>query len=141
TANLAQNIEQMLSTLCPQCIDRIEVVHLHSWAVRFLRDHGRTVEIASPETIEACWEEAILEADDLAWDIGFFRQEWEQVVQANGIQSQEEYLRVPRTGRGKTVSRPQRARIWRVMDGYRKALAKRNQHEWVEVIQTGRRYL
>jgi superfamily I DNA/RNA helicase len=141
TANLAQNIEQMLSTLCPQCINRIEVVHLHSWAVRFLRDHGRTVEIANPETIEACWEEAILEADDLAWDIGFFRQEWEQVVQANGIQTQDDYLRVPRTGRGKTVSRPQRARIWKVMDGYRKALAKRNQLEWLEIIQSARRSL
>jgi superfamily I DNA/RNA helicase len=141
TANLAQDIEQMLSTLCPQCIDRIEVVHLHSWAVRFLRDHGQTVEIASPETIEACWEEAILEADDLTWDIGFFRQEWDQVVQANGIQTEADYLRVPRTGRGKTVSRPQRARIWKVMEGYRKALAKRNKQEWLEIIQSARRFL
>jgi superfamily I DNA/RNA helicase len=141
TANLAQNIEQMLATLCPECIDRIEVVHLHSWAVKFLRDHGMVVEIASPETIEACWEEAILEADDLAWDTGFFRQEWEQVVQANGIQTQDEYLRVPRTGRGKTVSRPQRARIWRVFANYRNALGKRNQREWLEIIQTARRYL
>jgi superfamily I DNA/RNA helicase len=141
TANLAQNIEQMLSTLCPQCIDRIEVVHLHSWAVRFLRDHGQTVEIASPETVEACWEEAILEADDLAWDIGFFRQEWDQVVQANGIQTEADYLRVSRTGRGKTVSRPQRARIWKVMEGYRKALASRKQQEWLEIIQSARRFL
>jgi hypothetical protein len=139
TANLAQNIEQMLATLCPECVDRIEVVHLHSWAVRFLRDHGMVVEIASPETLEACWEEAILEAD-LAWDTGFFRQEWEQVVQANGIQTQDEYLRVPRTGRGKTVSRPQRARIWKVFENYRHALGKRNQQEWLEVIQTARRY-
>jgi superfamily I DNA/RNA helicase len=141
TANLAQNIEQMLSTLCPDCKDRIEVIHLHSWAVRFLRDHGATVEIAGPETIEACWEEAILEANNLAWDIGFFRQEWEQVVQANGIQTQEEYLRVPRTGRGQTVSRPQRARIWMVFEHYRHALGKRNQQEWLELIQTARRHL
>jgi superfamily I DNA/RNA helicase len=141
TANLAENIEQMLSTLCPECMDRIEVVHLHSWAMKFLRDHGMTVEIASAETIEACWEEAILEADDLAWDVGFFRQEWEQVVQANGIQTQQEYLRVARTGRGKTVSRPQRARIWRVFENYRLALGKRNQQEWLQIIQTVRCYV
>src|SRR3984893_7725329 len=56
TANLAQNVEQMLSTLCPECMDRLDVIHLHAWAVRFLRSLGLTVEIASPDTIEACWE-------------------------------------------------------------------------------------
>jgi superfamily I DNA/RNA helicase len=141
TANLAQNVEQMLSTLCPDCMDRLEVVHLHAWAVRFLRDHGMTVEIASHDIIEKCWEEAILEANDLAWDAGFLRQEWEQVVHANGIQTQDEYLRVPRTGRGQTVSRPQRARIWKVFEHYRSALANRNQHEWLDVIQTARRHV
>jgi len=141
TANLAQNVEQMLSTLCPECMDRLEVVHLHAWAVRFLRSLGLTVEIASPDTIEACWEEAVVEATDPSWDTGFFRQEWEQVVQATGIQTQDEYLRVPRTGRGRTVSRPQRARIWKVFEHYRHALEKRNQQEWLEVIQTARRHL
>lgn len=141
TANLAQNVEQMLSTLYPEGMDRIEVIHLHSWAVRFLRSQGMTVEIASPETIEACWEEAIVDGADPSWDIGFFRQEWEQVVQGNGIQTQDEYLRVPRTGRGRTVSRPQRARIWKVMERYRNALGKRKQQEWLEIIQTARRHL
>ncbi len=141
TANLAQNVEQMLSTLCPECMDRLEVVHLHAWAVRFLRSLGLTVEIASPDTIEACWEEAVVEAVDPSWDTGFFRQEWEQVVQANGVQTQDEYLRVPRTGRGRTVSRPQRAKIWKVFEHYRHALGKRNQQEWLEVIQSARRHL
>jgi AAA domain/UvrD-like helicase C-terminal domain len=141
TANLAQNVEQMLSTLCPECMDRLEVLHLHAWAVRFLRSLGLTVEIASHDTIEACWEEAVVEATDPSWDTGFFRLEWEQVVQANGIQTQDEYLRVLRTGRGRTVSRPQRARIWKVFEHYRHALAKRNQQEWLEVIQTARRHL
>jgi superfamily I DNA/RNA helicase len=141
TANLAQNVEEMLSTLCPECMDRLEVVHLHALAVRFLRDHAMTVEIANPDTIEKCWEEAALEANDLSWDTGFLRQEWEQVVQANGVQTEDEYLRVPRLGRGRTVSRPQRARIWKVFEHYRHALGKRGQREWLEVIQTARRYL
>jgi superfamily I DNA/RNA helicase len=141
TANLAQNVEQMLTTLCTECMDRLEVVHLHAWVVRFLRDHGMTVEIASADTIEQCWEEAVLEANDLSWDTSFFRQEWEQVVQANGVQTQDEYLRVPRIGRGRTVSRPQRARIWKVFEHYRHALGKRSQQEWLEVIQTARRLL
>lgn len=122
-------------------MDRLEVIHLHAWAVRFLREHGITVEVASPDTIEQCWEEAVLEGDNLAWDTGFFRQEWEQVVQANGIQTQDEYLRVSRIGRGRTVSRPQRARIWKVFERYHNALEKLHQQEWLEVIQTARRFL
>ena len=45
--------------LCGAERDRIEVVHLHAWAVRFLRIHGHEKDIASPEEIEACWKEAI----------------------------------------------------------------------------------
>ena len=45
TANLAQNVEQMLTTLCPECMNRLEVVHLHAWAVRFLRSLSRSAEV------------------------------------------------------------------------------------------------
>ena len=142
TANLAQNVEQMLSTLCPECMDRLEVVHLHAWAVRFLRSHGfdgRDRQSRRPS--RRAGRKRSWRPTDPSWDTGFFRQEWEQVVQANGIQTQDEYLRVPRTGRGRTVSRPQRARIWKVFEHYRHALGKRNQQEWLEVIQTARRHL
>ena len=50
TANLAQNVGQSLAHLCGPEGDRIEVVHLHAWAARFLRDQGRKFEVASPST-------------------------------------------------------------------------------------------
>ena len=40
TANLAENIEAALKTLCGPERERVEVVHLHAWAVRLLRSHG-----------------------------------------------------------------------------------------------------
>ena len=54
TANLAQNVEQMLSTLCPECMDRLEVVHLHAWAVRFMKTQGVDFQVASEEEIDQC---------------------------------------------------------------------------------------
>jgi UvrD-like helicase family protein len=56
TANLAQNVAQNLAQLCGPERDRIEVVHLHAWAARFLRDQGRKFVVASPSELDSCWE-------------------------------------------------------------------------------------
>jgi superfamily I DNA/RNA helicase len=141
TANLAQNVEEMLATLCPDCVQRIDVVHLHAWAVRFLRDHGGEVEIAGPEVIDQCWEEAASGAGAPDFDVGFLRLEWDQVVQAHGIQTLDAYLTVARTGRGRTLSRLQRKQVWGVFDRYRQALRGRKLCEWLEVIQKARRLI
>ena len=36
-----------------------EAVHLHAWAVRFLRDQGIEVDVAGQDVIDQCWEEAV----------------------------------------------------------------------------------
>jgi hypothetical protein len=59
TGNLAESIEATLKTFCGPERERIEVVHLHAWAVRYLRSHGREKDIASPEEIDSCWQEAV----------------------------------------------------------------------------------
>jgi hypothetical protein len=139
TANLAQNVEEMLATLCPDLVKRIEVIHLHAWAVRFLRDHQGEVEVAGPDVTDQCWEEAVHTGGTPAYDVGFLKLEWDQVVQTHGIETRDAYLKVPRTGRGKTLSRLQRAQVWGVFDRYRDALKKRNLSEWLEVIRKARR--
>ena len=47
------------------------------------------------------------------------------MIQANGVESREEYLRVARTGRGVRLNRATRARVWRVFEEYRAQLAER----------------
>lgn len=141
TANLAQNVEDNLRNLCGGQMPQIEVSHLHSWAVRFLRSHGIHLDIATPEDINECWESALLATEDLDFDIGFLRQEWDQVVQAKGVQTRAEYLKVPRTGRGRALTRPQRGRVWSLFEKYSDALRSRGKHEWLRVIQDARRLL
>lgn len=141
TANLAQNVEENLRNLCGGKMPQIEVSHLHSWAVRFLRSHGVQLDIATPEDINDCWETAMLATEDLDFDIGFLRQEWDHVIQANGIQTREEYLKVPRTGRGRSLTRPQRGRIWSLFEKYAEAMQSRGKHDWLTVIQKTRQLL
>jgi superfamily I DNA/RNA helicase len=141
TTNLAQNIEELLASLCGPDAGRIEVANLHAWAVRFLRDQGIGVEVASSDDQDACWGAALARHPSDEWDEGFLRQEWEQVVQANDITTLPAYLQVARTGRGRTLTRPQRGRLWQVFEAYRDGLKDRNRQEWVQVIRTARRVL
>jgi hypothetical protein len=141
TANLAQNVEAMLTTLCPDSMGRIEVVHLHAWAVRFLREQGVEVEVAGPEVIEQCWEEAAYAGDNRDYDVGFLKLEWDHVLQTRGIDTLEDYLKVARTGRGKTLSRLQRKQVWGLFDRFKEALRTRKLCEWLEVIRKARRLI
>lgn len=141
TANLAQNIEKNIEHLCGSEGERIEVVHLHSWAVRFMRTQNIEFSIVRNDEINECWQEAVAVADEVDWDIGFLRQEWEQIIQMHGIDSKQAYLRVSRVGRGKTLSRPQRASIWEIFAEYREALRSRGKVEWLDVIRETRCYL
>lgn len=141
TATLAQDVERNLAQLCGSEIDRIEVAHLHAWAARFLREQGRKFDVASPSEIEACWKEATRAADEREFDPTFMQQEWEQVIQANELQTVADYLRVPRIGRGRTLSRVQRLRVWKIAEQFVEALLRRGKAEWTGIIRDARSLL
>ncbi len=141
TANLAQNVEQNLANLCGDEKRQIEVVHLHAWAVRFMRDQGVTFDIASPDDLDKFWDDALLAAEVLDFDIGFLRQEWDHVIQAHRIETEADYLKVPRIGRGRTLGRPQRRRVWKVFESFQKALRNNGKSEWNTVIRQATRLL
>jgi superfamily I DNA/RNA helicase len=141
TANLAESVEQNLRGLCGDEMERIEVVHLDAWAKRFMKTQGVDFQPASDEEIAQSWSEALAVVGDPDFDVGFLRQEWELVVQSNGITTLPEYLQVPRTGRGRTLTKPQRGKVWKVFEEYGSALKDKGKQEWLQVIQETRRYL
>ena len=126
TRNLAADIEHNLRAICtPVEMDRIEVVNLDRWVQRLLRGKGYRFRLAFERHPDA-WREAIAKRPlGLGLSDRFYNDEWEQVIQANGVESREEYLRVPRTGRGVRLNRATRAEIWRVFEEYRAQLAER----------------
>ena len=140
TANLAQNVDENLRNLCGEEYSKIECTHLHSWAVRLLRDRfNANYSVADSNELEKVWENAILASEEFEFEPGFLRQEWEHVVQVSEITELAEYLKVSRKGRGKSVSRPQRGRIWKVFMRYRDALDRSGKTEWTTVIREARK--
>ena len=126
TRNLAADIEQNLRAICtPEEMERIEVVNLDRWVQRLLRGKGYRFRLSFDRHPDA-WREAVAKKPlGLGFSERFYNDEWEQVIQANGVESREAYLRVARTGRGVRLNRATRAEVWRVFEEYRAQLAER----------------
>ena len=126
TRNLAADLEYNLRSICsPEEMKRIEVTNLDRWVQRFLRGQRyRFRPVFSRD--DGAWRAALeRQPTEPAYSDRFYDDEWEQVIQANAVTTREEYLRIPRTGRGVRINRAARAAIWPVFEEYRARLAER----------------
>lgn len=121
TENLAADIQENLRKICPpDLMKHIEVVHLDQWVNRYLRAHEYPYTIMYGEQIVDMWKKAeSYTAEDFDLPDGFFQEEWEAVIQAQGIQTLAEYVKAPRPGRGVRLDRKLRMRVWKVFEEYR----------------------
>ena len=130
TRNLAVDIEANLRLICtPEEMARVEVTNLDRWVSGFL--HGRGYEFRVKGQEPEAWDQALdLKDAGLDYPDAFYRDEWEQVVLAHGITTEDEYRRVSRIGRGTRLNRAARVRVWRVFEEYRALLADRGVKEF-----------
>lgn len=141
TANLARDIRLNLQNLCGEEIARVDVMHLDSWAASYLAAHGVAFELATDEERRHCWEEAVASTGIGEFTLAFLRQEWEEVIQAREIETLEQYLGVPRTGRGATLSRAQRSRVWEVCTAFRACLNSAERWERSDILGKTRQFV
>jgi hypothetical protein len=124
TTNLAADIQSLLKLLCGQEIDQIEVTNLHAWARGVLQGRGikvRTTQESAEQEADG-WSDAYALDTENRFPESFYRSEWSEVVQAQGILDEAGYLRARRAGRGTRLSREQRKQVWEVLAGYRRFL-------------------
>ena len=141
TRNLAADIENNLRSICsPQEMRRIEVTNLDRWVHGFLRRRNLDFQIVydrGQSPWNEVWRQALgLRESGLNLPDAFYSDELDQVVLANGITTEAEYLRVPRTGRGTPLRRAQRARVWPVFEDYRLNLSLQGGKEMDDAYRT-----
>lgn len=131
TRNLAADIKENLAKICPdKLMRRIEVVNLDRWVSGFLKKNNYTHDIDYGNKTRELWEKALTMApEELGLDDNFFREEWERVIQPQGITSFTEYMKAPRVGRGVRLSRQSRKAVWAVFEEYRVLLNENNLRE------------
>jgi mRNA-degrading endonuclease RelE of RelBE toxin-antitoxin system len=129
TRNLAADIADNLQLIASdEVLDRIEVKNLDAWVAQFLRNQGYEYRIDYGDQTRDLWEQALLVGPEDR-DAEFLRNEWEQVIQPNGITSLSEYMRVSRIGRGTPLQRPERKEVWPVFEEYRQLLEENKLRE------------
>lgn len=142
TANLAKVIRNQLDSIVPEKQrERITVTTVHSLASRILKQFDSNFQTISSREVQTQVEDAwkiALSTEELGFDESFYREEWEDVVQRNGVTTEKEYLRAKRIGRGTRISRLQRKQIWKVFEDYRSYLNRHNIKEWVDVVREAR---
>ncbi len=129
--NLAADISANLKRLCtPKVFERIDVDNVDSWVIKQVGKFGlpkrMTYFKSKQELDKEAWKMAIDKQDDLPFSEHFIRDEFDAVVAAEGLKSQDQYLRISRRGRGKSLTRTARRQLWNVYDAYRDELKRHN---------------
>ena len=140
TKNLAIDIYENLKKICePELLSKIEVKNLDQWVYEFLTKHGYKNEIIYSSKTDDLWEDALTsKPSELALSDSFFKEEWERVIQASGVATLNDYIKVSRTGRGTRLSRTQRKQIWEVFEEYKLLLSAKNYKEPSDAMRDAR---
>jgi len=127
---LCDNLQSNLAKLCTADeLSRITVSTVHSLALEIVRQ-------AEPHTRPATDDDVRELLDSLrlrhaaAYDRGFVKSEWDNVVRLQGLASWSEYRQARRTGRGRGLAVKERKVLWRVFGGTLDALAERGLVDW-----------
>ena len=125
TKNLAIDIKKNIESICDEVErNRIEVINLDQWVQRFLRKHAYDFEVVFDDSLlEPFWKKALSEKPaEVSFPNSFFKEEWQRVIQPQGVKTLNDYKKASRIGRGTRLNREQRVAIWPVFEEYRHQL-------------------
>ena len=88
----------------------VEVLNVDRLAYRIVKQARGTPVIADERVLRSRWAQA---AAGLSFSPAFGKNEWEQVILAQDLRTEQAYLACPRTGRGRPLTKAQRRQVWR----------------------------
>jgi superfamily I DNA/RNA helicase len=114
TRNLVDALGAQLPLIASddQVRGRIEVLNVDRLAYRIV-SHGRGAKLVVPDVRELRQRWAAAAADaGLPFSAVFLVREWEQVILAQDLRTEQAYLTCVRAGRGRPLSNAQRSQVW-----------------------------
>jgi superfamily I DNA/RNA helicase len=117
TRNLADALDTQLGLLVedPAVRGRIEVLNVDRLAFRIVRQARGIPDIIDGQALRQRWADAAADGGR-AFTSTFLEQEWEQVILAQDLRSEQAYLTCLRTGRGRPLTKPQRSQVWQAAE-------------------------
>ncbi len=140
--NLAAELRSRLLELGGEALlSRVDVSHVDQLALRSVREaepDGRKQTIDDAQAVRE-WRALLDELGESRWDADFLHDEWIQVILGQAITSRTEYFRARRAGRGKNISRSDRAAIWQLAESFTQRLDRLGRQTWDQVSERAAR--
>jgi hypothetical protein len=119
TRGLAEALERDVAALLDDEDRRaVHVLNIDRWALGVVRAKHGNVTIVDDEQLRERLK------DSAPFTPAFLLEEWRQVVLANDVSTEDEYLKAPRRGRGRGLPRSQKQRIWAVLHPFAEGLRR-----------------
>lgn len=139
TTNLSVTIKALIEQMSPEFSSRIEVTNLHQLARTICHRSGWRGKIAEDDDCQSIWNELFKKhsGPEFEFSLAELMDEYEHVVDRMGIDNEEGYLTIVRSGR-KRISRKQRKKLWKVFAEFQRELTKRNMLTFEGVVHQAR---
>ncbi|TDT40029.1 UvrD-like helicase family protein [Streptomyces sp. BK208] len=127
--NLAADLRARLLALGgPETLARVEIAHVDQLATRVVReaDPGSTKSRIDDTRALNEWRQILLETGETKWDAEFLMDEWTQVILGQAVNSRAGYFKARRAGRGRSITRADRAEIWQLSERFTQRLDEKN---------------
>ncbi|MFD8805082.1 UvrD-helicase domain-containing protein [Streptomyces sp. NPDC059597] len=136
--NLAADLRSRLLALGGEpLLSRVEISHVDQLALRTVREAepGNRKRIIDEAQAVREWRSLLDELGEDGWDAEFLNDEWTQVILGQAVSSRTDYFRARRAGRGRTVSRSERAEIWQLAERFTQRLDRLGIQTWDQVAE------
>nr|WP_203610291.1 UvrD-helicase domain-containing protein [Streptomyces sp. SID8111] len=136
--NLAADLRSRLLALGGEALlSRVEISHVDQLALRTVREAepGNRKRIVDEAQAVREWRSLLDELGEGGWDAEFLHDEWTQVILGQAVTSRTDYFRARRAGRGRTVSRAERAEIWQLAERFTQRLDRLGVQTWDQIAE------
>ncbi|MFC8718973.1 UvrD-helicase domain-containing protein [Kitasatospora sp. NPDC057198] len=146
TKNLAADLAERLSELIddPALFNRVEIAHIDQLAHKVVSENtlaGRSKRLVEDRAAAAELREVLAELDlGSRWEPEFLIEEWEQVLLAHSVGTRAAYFQARRLGRGRALTRPERAEVWKILDEFTTRLNRRGIETWGQAAERAARF-
>ena len=123
-----------------EVLARVDVLTVDQVARRVLDRHAIRFTLLRKAEEMDIWRQ-VVRRRSLDFNETFLREEWRQVVLAQGLTASDEYLAARRVGRGRRLGPLQRAQVWRAITEFEQELRERNAHTFETVCVEAARLL
>ncbi|KUL36444.1 DNA helicase [Streptomyces sp. NRRL F-4489] len=123
--NLAADLRaRLLSLAGPDVLARVDIAHVDQLATRIVSeaDPGNTKRRIDDTAALREWRELLVETGETRWSAEFLSDEWNQVILGQAVSSRSDYFTTRRAGRGRSVTRAERAGIWQLAERFTQRL-------------------